>query len=296
MAILLLGIFALVIFNLVNNVAYASTTDQYRLTYGGDTYIIEYSAENATIDNVEVDLEKMGLAMQIGNATAAGDVLTVTLPRNLIDSVCGNEELPFIIKMNDDELITGRDSAANEVAATAENRTIALTLSSQIDEIFIGTFSLPTLPECSSLSLTPNEQKDGITYDSPNSQDIADIAVDEEQARITISLSQAAIRDSFLKLELSRAAIDSKSDTGDDTPFVVTYSNSTETDVMAKYYEIESSKDVRTLVVQLPAGYKELTISGTQVVPEFSFIQLAVVLSITTIITLFIIQNRLWKK
>jgi hypothetical protein len=295
MAILLLGIL-IAIFPLANNLVYASTINQYRLTYDGDMYIIEYSAEHATIDNIEVDLEKMGLVMQIGNTTASGDVLTVTLPRNLIDSVCGNEDLPFIIKMNDKELLTGRDPATNEVEAIVENRTIALALPSMTDEIFIGTFSSPTLSGCSSLSLTPNEQQNGVRYESSNPQDIADIAVDKEQTRITVSLSQATIRDSFLKLELSRSAIDSKSNAGDDVPFVVMYSNSTETDVIANYYEIESNEDIRTLVIQLPVGYKELTISGTQVVPEFPLIQLAVVLSIATSIMLFLVQNRLWKK
>lgn len=275
------------------NVSYASTTNQYRLDFEGDTYVIDYQIENATLDNIEVNLEKQGL--QIGIEATSEGSLTITLPRNLIDSKCGAEDLPFIIMMNDRELITGI-SDATEVAASAEDRTISLSLPDQTKDIFVGAFSLPSLSSCNSLSLIPDEQENGITYDNQDSLDVGNIEVDKEGASIVISLANTTIRDGYLRLELARAAIDSRSDVGDDMPFVITYSDSTQSDAVANYYEIEKNNEVRTLLVELPAGYKELTISGTQVIPEFPIVQLVIAVSIASLVVVISVQNKFWKK
>lgn len=294
-AILLLSIIlSAAIFTLSNSTAYASTPNQnqYRLSYAGNTYVIQYGIENATLDNVEVNLQKQGLMMQIGNATTNG-MLTVMLPRNLMDSKCGSEDIPFIIMMNGNEMITGRDPKASEITASSESRTVALTFPSQTKDIFIGVFSSPSLSTCNSLSLTPNEQKTGVEHDGQNSLHIGNITIDKEQRRIIIPIGNTTIRDGFLKLELSRDAIDSKNNSGNDTPFVITYSNATQTNVMAKYYEIASNDKARILLAELPAGYKELTISGTQVVPEFPVVQLIVAISVAGIIAVSFVSKRL---
>jgi hypothetical protein len=294
-AILLLSvILSAAIFTLSNNTAYASTPNQnqYRLSYAGNTYVIQYSIENATLDNVEVNLQKQGLILQIGNATANG-MLTFTLPRNLTDSKCGGEDLPFIIMMNDKEMITGRDPNASEVTTSSESRTVALTFPGQTRDIFIGVFSSPSLSTCNSLSLTPNEQRNGIRHGAQNSLQIGNITINKEQRRIIIPIGNTTIRDGFLKLELSRDAIDSKNNAGKDTLFVITYSNTAQTNAVAKYYEIASNDKARTLLVELPAGYKELIISGTQVVPEFPIVQLIVAISIASIVAMSFVSKRL---
>jgi hypothetical protein len=294
-AILLLSvILSAAIFALSNSTAYASMPiqNQYRLSYAGTTYVIPYGVENATLDRVEVNLQKQGLMIQIGNATANG-MLAITLPRNLMDSKCGNEDLPFIIMINGNEMITGRDPNASEVTTSSESRTVALTFPSQTNAIFIGVFSSSPLSACNSLSLTPNEQKSGVEHDGQNSLRIGNITIDKEQRRITIPIGNTTIRDGFLKLELARDAIDSKNNAGDDTPFLITYSNVAQTNVLAKYYEIASNDEARILLVELPAGYRELTISGTQVVPEFPVVQLIVAISVAGIIAMSYVSKRL---
>ncbi len=230
--------------------------------------------------------------VQIGNATANG-MLTVTLPRNLMDSKCGSEDLPFIIMMNGNEMITGRDPNASEVTTSSESRTVALTFSSQTKDIFIGVFSSPSLSACTSLSLTPNEQRNGIRHEAQNSLQIGNITIDKEQQRIIIPIGNTTIRDGFLKLELSRSAIDSKNNAGKDTPFVITYSNTAQTNAVAKYYEIASNDKARILLAELPAGYKELIMSGTQVVPEFPVVRLIVAISIAGIVAMSFVSKRL---
>lgn len=273
-ALLLSVILTAASFAPINNAAYASTSNQneYRLSYEGNMYAIEYDIQNATLDNVKVSQERQGLIMQLGNTTTPDGKLTVTLPRNLIDSVCGNEDLPFIIMMNGDELVAGRDPNASEIATTAESRTVTLTFPSQTMDIFIGVFSSPSLSTCNSLALTPNEQKNGVEYDVQDSLDVGNIAVDKERSRIIISLGNITIRDGFLKLELSRDVINSQNDAGSDMPFVVAYSTGEEESRTASYHEISSTNTVRTLIVELPAGSREITISGMQVIPEFGLV------------------------
>jgi hypothetical protein len=92
---------------------------------------------------------------------------------------------------------------------------------------------------------------------------------------------------------LARDAIDSKNNAGNDTPFVITCSNTAQTNAVAKYYEIASNDKARTLLVELPAGYKELTISGTHVVPEFPLVQLIVTISVACIVAMSFVSKRL---
>ena len=105
-----------------------------------------------------------------------------------MDSVCGNEDLPFIVMMNVDDLVAGRDPNASEIATTAASRTVTLTFSRQTMDIFIGAFSSPSLSTCNSLTIAPNEQKNDIEYDAQDSLDVGNIAIDKERSRITISI------------------------------------------------------------------------------------------------------------
>ena len=76
-----------------------------------------------------------------------------------MDSVCGNEDLPFIVMMNVDDLVAGRDPNASEIATTAASRTVTLTFSRQTMDIFIGAFSSPSLSTCNSLTIAPMSRK-----------------------------------------------------------------------------------------------------------------------------------------
>jgi len=273
------------------NVAYASTTNQYNLDFGGNTYVIGYQIENATLDNIEVDLEKQGLQIQI-DATNKGS-LTITLPRNLIDNKCGNEDLPFMTMVNGKEIMFG-SSNVEEISSNEESRTLSLTFPGQTDNIFVGAFSSLSLPACDSLSLIPDGQGSDVTYESPSSLNIRNIEVDKEGAKIIVSLSNTTtVRDGYLRLELARAVIDSRSNsTGDDAPFMITYTNSTHSDVVANYYEIKKNDEFRTLLVELPAGYREVTVSGTQVIPEFPMVQLIIAAAIAGLVGITTLRKK----
>lgn len=276
------------IFVLSNASAYASTSDlnQFTVSYGGQTYVVEYNIENATLDNIEVDLEKQALRIQIGNTTTSDGRLTITFPRSLIDSVCGKDELPFLVTINDIVRITERDPGTNEIATNADNRTIEVTFPSRTNTIFIGTFSSEPLSACSSLSLMPNKEANGIEYSAQAPLDIGNIVIDKEQSKVIIPINNPPIRDGFMRLELSRDVIDSRNANGNDTDFVISYSKGEESE-SATYYEISTNNTTRILVAELPAGFKEITISGTHVIPEFGFMAMLVLsIALLGIITL----------
>lgn len=125
----------------------ASTTFQFAGSVGtgvsgptmkidGTDFSVKYSITNGKVLGMKMDVNSKSLIASI--QTTGDGVLTVTLPRGLIDAKTGSTDAPFVV-MND-----GQESTFEETTTTTTDRTLSIPFTNGTTQIeIIGTFAIP---------------------------------------------------------------------------------------------------------------------------------------------------------
>jgi predicted secreted protein with PEFG-CTERM motif len=102
----------------------------------GTDFSVAYSITNGKVLGMKVDTNSKSLIVSI--QTTGDGVLTMTLPRGLIDAKNGNADAPFVV-MND-----GQESTFDQTGTTTTDRTLSIPFTSGTSQIeVIGTFAIP---------------------------------------------------------------------------------------------------------------------------------------------------------
>ncbi|MGI0089691.1 MAG: PEFG-CTERM sorting domain-containing protein, partial [Nitrosopumilaceae archaeon] len=110
-----------------------------RVTVGDSVFDLKYSIIGGRLLGIEADVESKSLLLAIETTDPDGGVLTITLPRALIDAKINSEDDQFFV------LVNGEESAdAAETETTSTDRTLMIPFPGETEEIeIIGTFIVP---------------------------------------------------------------------------------------------------------------------------------------------------------
>jgi predicted secreted protein with PEFG-CTERM motif len=101
-----------------------------------DTYCVPYSASGLSITRATVSSELSSITLKVN--TQEDGVITLMIPRNVLDSQAGNKDTDFIV------LVDGEDADFEEIDADGFTRTIEIMVPEGTTEIeIIGTFAVP---------------------------------------------------------------------------------------------------------------------------------------------------------
>ncbi|WP_157928342.1 PEFG-CTERM sorting domain-containing protein [Candidatus Nitrosotalea okcheonensis] len=102
----------------------------------GTDFSVTYSITNGKVIGMKIDTNSKSLVVSI--QTTGDGVLTMTLPRGLIDAKNGNTDAPFVV-MND-----GQESTFDQTSTTTTDRTLSIPFTSGTSQIeVVGTFAIP---------------------------------------------------------------------------------------------------------------------------------------------------------
>lgn len=102
----------------------------------GTDFSVKYSITNGKVLGMKVDTNSKSLIVSI--QTTGDGVLTVTLPRGLIDAKTGSTDAPFVV-MND-----GQENTFEETSTTTTDRTLSIPFTNGTTQVeIIGTFAIP---------------------------------------------------------------------------------------------------------------------------------------------------------
>ncbi|MGI0081704.1 MAG: PEFG-CTERM sorting domain-containing protein, partial [Nitrosopumilaceae archaeon] len=120
-----------------------------RVTVGDSVFDLKYSIIGGRLLGIEADVESKSLLLAIETTDPDGGVLTITLPRALIDAKINSEDDQFFV------LVNGEESAdAAETETTSTDRTLMIPFPGETEEIeIIGTFIVPEFGAIAALVL-----------------------------------------------------------------------------------------------------------------------------------------------
>lgn len=95
----------------------------YNLEIDGRSYPINYTIESGLLTSITANVQDKSLTLSVVNSTKT-DKLTISLPREVINSQSNNLDAPFMVFVN------GEQARFNEIAANGNNssRTLAISL------------------------------------------------------------------------------------------------------------------------------------------------------------------------
>lgn len=117
-----------------------------KIEFEGSVFYIDAYLSNGTIETIEVDPEFTSIIIFVRSKGTEDGKLTISLPRQLIDSRIDGEDDEFIV------LVDGEDSEFQEVKTTATERMLIIPVAVGAEEIEIvgtkvGTTEVSYLPE-----------------------------------------------------------------------------------------------------------------------------------------------------
>ena len=112
----------------------------------GNTYPVKYSITNGKVLGIKADTQSKSLIVSI--QTTGDGVLTVTLPRGLIDAKVNGQDDPYYV-LND-----GQEADFQETSTTTTDRTLSIPFTDGTEEIeIIGTWIIPEFGTIAALVL-----------------------------------------------------------------------------------------------------------------------------------------------
>jgi predicted secreted protein with PEFG-CTERM motif len=102
----------------------------------GTNFTIKYSITNGKVTGIRADPQDKSLVISL--QTSGNGVLSITLPRGLIDSTMNGTDTKFIV------MAGGQDIPFQDVSATSDDRTLSIPFTNGTTQITIfGTFVIP---------------------------------------------------------------------------------------------------------------------------------------------------------
>lgn len=125
----------------------------YDLRAAGKTFKIQYDITDGSIRSMFVDEDAKKLVVVLDDVNADGQ-LTLVLPREVINSAEGDEDIPYVIRSTDLEAGAGSEPDVDESDATGSTRTVVIDYEQGTDLIEIsGTSVVPEFGSIAALIL-----------------------------------------------------------------------------------------------------------------------------------------------
>jgi len=270
-----------------------STTRIYNLNLGGQIYPISYKITNATLNNIEGNTSYNGLFFNIAASSSNGS-LTVMLPRQLMETDClyqQQEARPYFVNIDGKEIPLPSVKqtilpVSSDAINSGNNNIITIDFPPNTKTIAIREYAAfePSLSSGICVGFALEKNSNGLILYNGNhngSNDWSQATVDKNGSSITFANPFPSRNEITLEFQLPRDIIDAKSTgntsgAGNDAPFTVILDGTKQ----ALSREVFSNSTARIVLVDIPAGTKQITISGTHVVPEFGMSLLAIIMTI----------------
>ena len=239
------------------------------ITYGDREFEIQFMIVNGTLNELIGDADVQMVTAMI-TADSEGELM-IQLPREMIDSTADEEDIDYMVFVDEQIELFAEDDFGEEV------RTLTIPFFEGSEVIDIVSASVVPVEDVDweVAAMMIEETEYDLQYLITGGT-LDEVTADPETA--TIMLTITADEDGELTIRLPRDVADSK-DGPDDTPFVV----------MIDGEEVEVAEDstarARILTINFNEGASEIAVMGTFVVPEFGPIA-AIVLAVAIVGTI----------
>ncbi len=238
------------------------------LAYGGDEFEIQYMIVNATLNELTGDADSQMITAAI-TAEQDGE-LTIQLSREMIDSVSGDHDLDYMVFV--DEML---ESAEDDFGADVRTLTIPFSEGSELIDIVSA--SPPAFePGLPSTTHTVAVAGQDIEVTVRSSSTITEFSLDEEAKTLSLAIEGEEGTEGVTEIAIGKIL---------EGPYTVTIDGEETTD-----FEVSESGDVIRLTYE--HGIEGITITGTNVVPEFT---LAAVVLAAAIVGTIVVTARFGK-
>jgi hypothetical protein len=232
------------------------------MTYGDEEIEIQYMIVNGTLDELTGIAE---LQMITAEITAEQDgELTIQLPREVIDSIAGDQDLDYIVFVDEIQEIAEDDFGE-------DTRTLAIPFTEGSTLIDIVSASPPDVePGLPSMIQTVSVAGEDIEVIVGSSSNITDFQFDEENKTISFSVDGEEGTEGVTEITIGRIL---------EGPYTVTIDGEETTD-----FEVTERETGNVIRLSYNHGVQGVTITGTNVVPEFPVAAIALATAIVGII------------
>jgi len=232
------------------------------LTYGDEEHEIQYMMTNGTLNELTGDADAQMITAAI-TAEQDGE-LHIQLPREMIDSVAGEQDLDYIVFV--DEI---QEYAEDDFGEEVRTLTIPFVNGSQLIDIVSA--SPPAVePVPPSTTQTVSVAGANIDVTVRSSSNITAFSLDEETKTLTFAVEGEEGTDGVTEITIGRVL---------EGPYSVMVDGDVTTD-----FEVDESSGETVIRLSYVHGIDEVTITGTNVVPEFPVAAVALAASIVGII------------
>lgn len=233
------------------------------LTYGEEEHEIQYMMTNGTLNELTGDADAQMITAEI-TAEQDGE-LHIQLPRAMIDSVAGEQDLDYIVFVDEIQEYAAEDDFGEEV------RTLTIPIvngSQMVDIVSASQLAVePGLPETVQSVSVAGANIDVILRSSSN---ITAFSLDEETKTLSFAVEGEEGTEGVTEITIGRVL---------EGPYSVMVDGDVTTD-----FEVDESSGETILRLSYVHGIDEVTITGTNVVPEFPVAAVALAASIVGII------------
>lgn len=232
------------------------------LTYGDEEHEIQYMMTNGTLDELTGDADAQMITAEI-TAEQDGE-LQIQLPRDMIDSVAGEQDLDYIVFV--DEI---QEYAEDDFGEEVRMLTIPFVNGSTLIDIVSASPPAvePGLPETTQTVSVAGANIDVTVRSSSN---ITAFSLDEETKTLSFAVEGEEGTEGVTEITIGRIL---------EGPYAVAVDGDVTTD-----FEVDESSGETVIRLSYVHGIDEVTITGTNVVPEFPVAAIALAASIVGII------------
>lgn len=233
------------------------------LTYGEEEHEIEYMMTNGTLNELTGDADAQMITAEI-TAEQDGE-LQIQLPREMIDSVAGEQDLDYIVLVDEIQEYEAEDDFGEEVRTL----TIPFVNGTQLIDIVSASAPVPEpgLPETTQTVSVAGANVDVTVRSTSN---ITAFALDEETKTLSFSVEGEEGTEGTTEITIGRVL---------EGPYSVMVDGDVTTD-----FEVDESTGESVIRLSYVHGIDEVTITGTNVVPEFPVAAVALAASIVGVI------------
>jgi hypothetical protein len=232
------------------------------MMYGDEEIEIQYMIVNGTLDELTGIAE---LQMITAEITAEQDgELTIQLQREVIDSIAGDQDLDYIVFVDEIQEIAEDDFGE-------DTRTLIIPFTEGSTLIDIVSASPPDVePGLPSMTQTVSVAGEDIEVIIRSSSNITDFQLDEENKTISFSVDGEEGIEGVTEITIGRIL---------EGPYMVAIDGEETTD-----FEVTERETGNVIRLSYNHGVQGVTITGTNVVPEFPVAAIALATAIVGII------------
>lgn len=228
------------------------------VTYGDEEFEIQYTIVNGTLNELSGDAESKMITA--GIAAEQDGELTIQLPREMIDSVAGDQDLDYIVYV--DEM---QEFVEDDFGADVRTLTIPFYEGSELIDI-VSASPPPVEPGLPSTTQTVSVAGVNIEITVKSSSTITEFRLDEGSKTVSFALDGEEGTEGVTEIQIGKVL---------EGPYTVMIDGEETTD-----FEVTESESGDIIRLSYVHGVEGITITGTNVVPEFPFAAVALAAAI----------------